>query len=123
MVALSAENVSKVKFHLGYNYGVPVEDLARVTRACAEILDDWTRTKIETQITRCETAYGLLELSAGELRAEKETVVTGDVTRTVQEKEKDPFNRRMRYYLECGNYLARTLGVRNYRDPGQAEHG
>lgn len=119
MVALSADNQSKCRFYLGYTPAVPAVDLSRIYAAVNGIVDDWTKTKIEGLITRCDSAYDLLVLAAGSLTADQSTVVTGDVVRTTQIQNRDNYNRRQRYFLDVTNMLAIALGVRNFRDPEQ----
>jgi hypothetical protein len=119
MVALTSEQQSKTKFYLEYNLATPAADLARLQRAMTEIPDTWTLTRIGDLISRCDDAYELLELAAGALTSDEQTAITGDVVRTTVTANRDSYNRRQRYFLDCTSYLAKALGVRNFRDPEQ----
>lgn len=123
MPALSEISKSQTRFHLLYNDAVPAGDRARIERAMTETADDWTVTRISELITRCENAFLETQLEEGDLVADEEIAITGDVVRTTQSRNRATWNKRQRYYLHETNALARTLGVRNYRDQEQAIAG
>lgn len=123
MPTLQPLEQSKVRFHLGYNLGTPAVDLARLHRAINEVPDDWTATRIGELILLCDDAFDLTTLVAGEPLPSSVTAIAGDLQRSTSLSARDPYNRRLRAYLNQSNFLASTLGVRNYRDPDQAGQG
>lgn len=123
MPALSNIQKSQCRFHLLYNTATPAGDRARIERAMNEIPDDWTVGRIGELISRCEDAHDQTQLEEGDLVADEEVAITGDVIRTTQAKNRATWNKRQRYYLHETNTLARSLGVRNYRDLDQALAG
>ena len=120
MPALSEIQKSEVRFHLMYNTATPAGDRSRLERATSEIADDWTRNRIIDLINRCETAWAQTQLTEGDLIVDERVAITGDVIRTTDSEIRESWNKRQRYYLNETNMLARTLGVRNYRDEEQA---
>lgn len=123
MVSLSPENQAKVRFHLGYNYSIPAHDYAKLNSAMTTIPDNWTLGRIEELIERCEIAYAQTAIDEGAIVDNKRQEITGDIIRTTIEGDRSSYNLRYRdYYNEC-NYLAVTLGIRNYRDIEQALDG
>lgn len=114
---------SQARYHLMYNGGTPAGDRARLERSMNEIADTWTVNRITDLINRCETAYALSELEAGDLVVDERVAISGDVVRTTDSQVRDTWNKRQRYYLAETNQLARSLGVRNYRDLSAAIAG
>lgn len=123
MPALSEISKSQARFHLLYNDATPAGDRSRIERAMKNIADEWTVGRIGELITRCENAFTETQLEEGDLVADEEIAITGDVVRTTQSRNRATWNKRQRYYLHETNALARTLGVRNYRDQEQALAG
>lgn len=123
MPALSDTQKSQTRFHLIYNDGTPAGDRARLEKAINNIPDAWTVTRIGDLLVRCEGAYALTQLSAGDLITDERIAITGDVVRTTDSKNRETWNKRQRYYLQETTMLARALGVRNYRDPEEAIAG
>lgn len=123
MVSLSLENQAKTRFHLGYNNATPAADLGALQEAMTTIFDQWTHDRIVVMLARCEIAYTNTLLTEGDLNLDEEIGYTGDVIRTQQKKARDSYSKRLRQWLIEGNSLAKTLGVRNYRDPDQAAIG
>jgi hypothetical protein len=117
---LSDSQQSAIKFHLGYHHGIPAQDFASLYRAFSLVADEYTTEKIGILIDRCESAFDDLALGGGSLIPTAELDVGGDTTRTTSLTERDPYPRRVRAYNNECNYLARSLGVRNFRDPEQA---
>jgi len=123
MVSLTDTQRSQAKFHLAYHDGVPAGDRARLEKAATTLPDEWMRDRVGEVLSRCETAFSLTKLTAGDLGVDQEVSITGDVTSTTETKNRPSYEKRLRYYLLETNTLATTLGVRNYRDPQQAING
>jgi hypothetical protein len=123
MPALSDTQKSQTRFHLSHTAATPAGDRARLERAMNEVPDNWTVTRIGDLLTRCEAAYTLTQLTAGDLITDERIAITGDVIRTTDSKNRETWAKRQRYYLQETTMLARSLGVRNYRDPEEAAAG
>lgn len=123
MFPLTSEQQAKTKFHLGYNLATPAADHARIFRAMTQIPDEWTSGRVGDLIVACDGAYELTSLEAGTPATDLATSIEGDLDRTTSLLARDPYNRRLRAYVNQCNFLATTLGVRNYRDPEQAGVG
>jgi len=123
MVALTDTQKSMVRFHLAYSDAVPAGDRARLEEAMSLVPDEWTRSRIGDVLARCETAYSLTQLTAGDLTLDEQVAVTGDVVSTTDTKSRASWSKRQRFYAIETDNLALILGVRNYRNPEQALNG
>ena len=123
MVSLTDVQQSQTRFHLGYHEGIPAGDRARLLKAMTLLPDAWTAVRVGDVLVRCEDAYDLTALSAGDLNLDSEVDTIGDTTQTTQTKARSSWEKRQRYYLLQTDSLALTLGVRNYRNPQQALNG
>jgi hypothetical protein len=116
MAALTSDQISAIKFHLGYNSALAQRDLAFFNERAGVAFDDYTSTRIADLIARCDDAYDVLGLADGDLLSSVQLEVTGDVDRSTALAERDSYSRRIRAYIFQLNYLAATIGVRNYRE-------
>lgn len=131
MVALSLENQARVKFHLGYNFATPAVDHGRLYGATNNIPDSWQHDKIVTLLNRCDASFALTQLSETTLieilrinttynrTGFRPLSNTGSRSRQVT----DLWMARVKAYEYDCQFLASTLGVRNYRDAEQAFNG
>lgn len=112
---LTSEQQAKVRFHLAYNASTPQDVQLLLTTAMDGVLDAWTNAKLGELIVLCDDALALTTLEAGTAATELATSITGDIARTTALQARDPYNRRLRAYINQTNFLAVTLGVPNYR--------
>ena len=118
MPTLSADYQAKVKFHLGYNPNSSLPDLYAITAAITRDFDTTTLTMLTGLIDRCDTAYAATIESSGSPVVNSEQVITGDIVRTVQTRDRANYAQRLRAYGNETRMLANKFGIRNLREIG-----
>lgn len=117
---LSATDQAKCKFHLGYNFNTPAIDLARLYRAMKEVPDIWTLGRLSGLIQRCEDAYSNSVYNADTLYNTSLRTTTSESSSSTLSQDALTSNEKIRHYYNEIEFLATSLGVRNYRNPEQA---
>jgi hypothetical protein len=118
MPTLSANYQAKIKFHLGYNPNSSLPDLYAIAQAINRDFDTTTLTLLTGLIDRCDTAYAATVESSGSPVVNSEQIITGDIVRTVQTKDRANYAIRLRVYNNECRMLANKFGIRNLREIG-----
>lgn len=122
MSSLADVDKARVRYHLAYNESVPTGDRALLEKRMTTIHDTYTVAKIVDRLDRCDRTEAETETDQQESGITSKRLLLGDVNRTDVLYEAVSLEKRYKaYMLEC-NAVAKSLGVRNWRDPELDEY-
>lgn len=122
MPALDPGDINLIPFYLGYiGTTTPWGDKALLQRALDRT--DYTneaRSEIALQVQRCKRTWEEIEEASDDVAYRR--IIIGDVNRTDTEFRSEKPAARKRAFIYEADQLALTLGVRNYRNPENAQY-
>lgn len=115
MAALSEEDKSRTRWHLGYvaYSGIPESDAAQLEDAMGELPDNWTVLQIIKSLDRCDRAWENSELGNSGFTTKE--LISGDINRSVIKTSNENARFWRENYLAEVDNLALVLWVPNYR--------
>jgi hypothetical protein len=122
MPAIDTTTQERIPFYLGYtSQAVPWGDRALLRRALDRTdYNNWELSEIGKQVDRCQRTWEEIEEASDDVAYRR--IIIGDVNRTDTEFRSEKFTGRKRAFIFESDQLAATLGVRNYRNPANAEY-
>lgn len=122
MPAIDTTTQERISFYLGYtSQAVPWGDKALLRRALDR--SDYSSSElseIAAQVSRCQRTWNEIEEASDDVAYRR--IIIGDVNRTDTEFRSEKFRGRKQAFVFESDQLALTLGVRNYRNPINAEY-
>lgn len=119
MVALSTDDKSRCRWHLGYVLdGVPEGDSAVLEDRMANMRDNYERRKIKLLLDACDNAETRMRLDSQTVAPNRSELITGDINRSILTQTAETRRQRRQAYVQCCEDLAIHLAVANYNNAG-----